>query len=193
MLNRIAHKLSKHLIEKGADEKSEAVYAYAIEALLSTTIILILLIVAGLIIGKLLPMLVYIAVWLPMRIFVGGAHAKTHVLCTISSVGLGVIALLLQDYINMIPAYVVYALMVVSYVVIWLLAPVVHKNHPISHSHRRKMQVVARILGAIYCVGIAVLAYFKSEYMAAAFFGCFSTVIMAIVGYVSKDSLKKFE
>lgn len=193
MLNKLSHKISNWLVRNGADKNAEAVYAYGIECTLSTAIIIALLLASGLVLHKFLHILVYIAVWLPLRIFVGGSHANTHTVCTIISVGLGILSVLLTKYVNKLPFPAVLAIMAVSYIIILLLAPVVHKNHPISNSHRKKMQVVARLLGAVFCILICVLSYFEAEMMAPAFMGCMTTVVMAVTGYFSKSSIKKFE
>ena len=133
----IAIKLSKAIVKSGADPEMEEVYAYGVECTLSTLLILALLITAGFILGKPLQMLVFIIAWLPLRMLVGGAHANTHWMCTLVSVGLGTVSVWLSDWINLIPAVVIIALSVCCYTVFFLTAPVVHKNHPIPKNARR--------------------------------------------------------
>ena len=138
MLKICSNRIAKFFVRNGADPEMEEVYAYGIECTLSTLLILALLIAAGFILGKPLQMLVFIAAWLPLRMLVGGAHANTHWACTLVSVGLGTVSVWLSDYINMLHPAIIITAAVICYIVFFITAPVVHKNHPISQSRYRK-------------------------------------------------------
>jgi accessory gene regulator B len=187
-LNRLAGIIANRLVQNGADPELEDVYAYGIECTLSTLLILALLIVAGFILHKPIHMLVFIAAWLPLRMLVGGAHANTHWMCTLISVGLGTISVWLSDYISRIPVAVMIALSICCYVVFFFTAPVVHKNHPISQKRYRKARIIARIYAAVECAVIIVLALIRSPMAAPAFMGFFTTAVLAVIGWLSKDA-----
>ena len=90
-MRKISAAIANHLISHGASPEMRAVYAYGIECTLSMLIILVVLIVAGVILMKPIHMLAFITAWLPLRMIVGGAHANTHLNCTLLSVGLGIV------------------------------------------------------------------------------------------------------
>ena len=191
-MNRLAKTIAHLLVENGADPEMEEVYAYGIECTLSTVLILALLIVAGFILRKPVHMLVFIAAWLPLRMLVGGAHANTHWACTLVSVGLGTVSVWLSSFINKIPVAVMIAVAVCCYVVFFLTAPVVHKNHPISQGRYRKTRIIARIYAAVECAVIFVLALIRSPMAVSAFMGFFTTAVLAIIGWFSKDTDKSY-
>ena len=166
------------------------VYAYGIEGTLSTGIILLLLLTAGLVFGKLLHKLIFIVTWLPLRVMVGGMHAKTHLMCTIS---LGVLSISFSEQINRLPFIAVTITTVLCYIVFFLLSPVVHKNHPISESHRKKMRTIARVYALAECSGIIWLAYDKSIMMSPVLLACFSTAEMELLGYFNKNTIKHYD
>ena len=95
-MNKLAGMIASRLVQNGADPELEAVYAYGIECTLSTVLILVLSVTFGFILRKPVYMLVFIAAWLPLRMLVGGAHANTHWMCTLISVGPGMISVWLS-------------------------------------------------------------------------------------------------
>lgn len=189
-MHRLAKKAANRMVRQGADPEMEAVYAYGIECTLSTLLILALLMTAGFILRKPVHMLVFIAAWLPLRMLVGGAHANTHWACTLVSVGLGTVSVWLSDYISRIPAAAVIAIAVCCYAVFFFTSPVVHKNHPISQRRFIKTRIIARIYAAVECAVIIILALIPSPMDAPAFMGFFTTAVLAIIGWFSKDTDK---
>ena len=187
-LNGLARKIANCLVRYGADPEMEEVYAYGIECTLSTLLILALLIAAGFILGKPLQMLVFIAAWLPLRMLVGGAHANTHWACTLVSVGLGTVSVWLSDYFNMLHPAIIITASVICCIVFFITAPVVHKNHPISKKRYRKTRTIARIYAAVEGAVIILLALIRSPMATPAFMGFFTTAVLAVVGWYSKDS-----
>lgn len=190
MLKSISNSLANYLVKNGADPEMEEVYAYGIECTLSTLLILALLIAAGFTLGKPIQMLVFIAAWLPLRMLVGGAHANTHWACTLVSVGLGTVSVWLSDYINMLHPTIIITIAVICYIVFFITAPVVHKNHPISHRRYHKTRIIARIYAATECAVIIILALLRSPFAAPAFMGFFTTAVLAVIGWFSKDTQK---
>ena len=184
--------MANMLVRNGADPEMEEVYAYGIECTLSTLFILVLLMISGFILRKPVHMLVFIAAWLPLRMLIGGAHANTHWMCTLVSVGLGTVSVWLSDYISRIPATAVIAIAVCCYAVFFFTAPVVHKNHPISQRRFIKTRIIARIYAAVECAVIIILALIPSPMAAPAFMGFFTTAGLAIIGWFSKNTDKTF-
>ncbi len=192
-INSISKIFAKKLVDGGADPKFERIYAYGIEGILTTGIILLVLLTAGLLLGKLLHMIVFIVAWLPLRMLVGGIHANSHLMCTIISVALGIISVLLTKQLNAIPFYAIAITAAVCYIIFFALSPVVHKNHPISNAHRRKMRVVARVFAFVECVCIVTLACFKVDAMTPALMACALTAVMEVIGWLSKDAIREYE
>ena len=192
-MNKLAKTIANLLVQNGADPEMAEVYAYGIECTLSTLLILALLMAAGFILRKPVHMLVFIAAWLPLRMLVGGAHANTHWACTLVSVGLGTVSVWLSSFINKIPVAVMIAVAVCCYVVFFLTAPVVHKNHPISQKRYRKTRIIARIYAAVECAVIIILALIPSPMAAPAFMGFLTTAVLAVIGWFSKDTDKSYK
>lgn len=193
-MRKISYFIAQKLIEISGTKYSKAVIAYGIECTISTLLIIILLMTAGIILKKPVAMLLYIAAWLPLRIIVGGAHANAHWSCTLISVWLGVVSVLFTGFINALPAsaYVAIPIAFFCYTVFFFTAPVVHKHHPMSTSRWKKTQIIARIYAALECVVIIMLALIASVAMAPVFMGFFTTAVLAIIGWFSKNTDKTY-
>ncbi len=189
MLQKLSEKLSSRLVSHGADPAMEPVYAYGIECTLSTVIILALLTAAGVIMGRVPEMLIFIAAWLPLRMLAGGAHASTHLLCTVISVGCGIVTLFLSDALRNAPAAIIYLTAPVCYTVFFLTAPVVHKNHPMSARRRQRTRIIAsRIFAGAECALILLLTYLRSSAAEVVFGGYLTAAILSVIGWFSKDT-----
>ena len=191
-MRKISYYIAQKLIEISGSKHSIAVVAYGIECTISTLLILILLMTAGIILKKPAAMLLYIAAWLPLRIIVGGAHANAHWSCTLISVGLGIVSVFFAGFINSLPAYIVIPIAVICYVVFFLTAPVVHKNHPMSINRWKKTRIIARIYAALECAVIITLTFIRSIMAAPTFLGFFTTGVLAIIGWFSKETDKSY-
>ena len=182
--------MANRLVQNGADPELEDVYAYGIECTLSTVLILVLSMTFGFILRKPVYMLVFIAAWLPLRMLVGGAHANTHWMCTLSSVGLGVLSVLLSEYIIKAQLLLLIFLLLIGYCVLFFAAPVIHKNHPISQKRFYKTRTIARVYAAVEFAAIIALMLLKSTMAMPAFMGYLSTAIFLLIGWFSKNTDK---
>lgn len=192
MIRSLSNRVADLLINIGGDSEMREVYAYGCEGILSTVLILALLITAGFILGKPLQMLVFILAWLPLRMIVGGAHANSHWACTLVSVGLGTLSVWLSDYINKTPAAMMIVLSLCCYAVFFFTAPVVHKNHPISERRYKKTRIIARIYAAVLCAVVIALTLIRTEITAPAFMGVFTTAVLSLLGWFSKNTIRSF-
>lgn len=191
-MKKLSEMLANKLVQNGANAEMEGVYAYGIECTLSALLIVILQIAAGLVLGKPLQMLVFILAWLPLRMIVGGAHANTHFACTLVSVGLGILSILLSECIIITQILLLIILLLTGYCVLFFMAPVIHKNHPISQQRFNKTRTVARIYAAVECAAIIALILLKSTMAMSAFIGYLSTAGFLLIGWFSKNTDKTY-
>lgn len=191
-MKKLSEMLANKLVQNGANAEMEDVYAYGIECTLSTLLIVILQIAAGLLLGKPLQMLVFILAWLPLRMIVGGAHANTHFACTLVSVGLGILSILLSECIIITQILLLIILLLTGYCVLFFMAPVIHKNHPISQQRFNKTRTIARIYAAVECASIIALILLKSTMAMSAFIGYLSTAGFLLIGWFSKNTDKTY-
>lgn len=185
MIKRFSKKAAGFLVKNGADPEMEEVCAYGIECVVSTVLILVLLMAAGILLNKPILMTVFMIAWLPLRMLVGGAHANSHWGCTLVSVGLGTVSVWLSGPIGAAPLWATVTVSLLCYLLFFLTAPIVHRNHPISKRRYRRSRVAARIFAAAECAAIIALACLRSPLAAPAFMGYFTTAALSAAGLLS--------
>lgn len=153
MFAEIAEWLTSNLEENRIIQSEDReLYKFGLEQFMMIALNLITTLVIGLIFHCLIPIIVFMAVYIPLRSFAGGFHAKTPLRCYIYSIIILICAALAVNY--MPPAGIVYyALTVLSFAIIFALAPVGSENKPLDDIEVTVYRKRARI---ILCIDVAV-------------------------------------
>ena len=145
-------KLAKYIahffvVQKIVEEPKEAIYAYGMELLLSDVLNALIVLLISLISHTLPAVLVFTAVFMGLRKFVGGYHANSHLSCMFTLV---VVMLIFSYGICNVPekyAWVVsIGFVVISIPVVFNIAPVPHPNKPVSDGKKAKLKNAAEFL-----------------------------------------------
>lgn len=106
MLNKVAGKLAKKLAEC-SDADKEEIYIYGLELIISTFFGLISILVISCLLSCFTSGLVFISVFVPLRLFIGGYHAATYSKCFVFSNISYLIVLLVRDItLEVIPIWI---------------------------------------------------------------------------------------
>ncbi len=160
MLHEFATKLSDRLIDNGADPENKDVLIYGIECALNEIIANLLVFSIAFLIGKPLEMLLWQVFWLPLRINIGGQHAKSHLMCLISSTVLAVGCVLVLPFtlaLWWLPFLAVTAAILIAF----FFAPFIHPNRLMSDTHRAKVRTRGKIV-AVSESAVLTLIFFYS-------------------------------
>lgn len=136
-------------------------------------------------------MVIFILFWIPLRMLVGGFHAKTHLTCTVLSVGIGTFAVIVTPYVSTISWFYSVTALILSYCAIFFLSRVLHKNHPLSEERVKKNRIKARIYGFIELAVIILLLALQSPAFAPAMLAYIITVICAIVAKIQEVAARR--
>ena len=166
-MEKIANKFADWLVCCGAPGDNREIYAYAVECLLNTVLIFSVIIVVSIILGKFLPTLLWILFFLPVRHTSGGLHAPNHIGCFLFSVSVGIGCMFLAPLLVNKPS-VFFAGICASIVIIFVFAPVIHSNHPLSEQSIQKTKKHARIIILLESA-FMILLYFLTKDSVLAF------------------------
>ena len=146
MLTKIATLLTIQLQKNGVvSEESEDVYIYGFELLISFIFSTTIIITLGLIFDVFLETLCFLVVFILLRSFTGGYHAKKYWQCTIVTLAVYAFTMVLSKTI--LPNIAVYtALVVVGVTVIFIMAPVENCNKPLSAAEKKRHKLVSIVL-----------------------------------------------
>ncbi len=179
MLARLARWFTDLLIARGADPENKEIYAYAIEYILSNIVSYGLLLILAAIFHVLPTMLLFLLFWVPIRTNFGGLHAPSQALCLVLSAIFGIGAVFLAIYF--IPdILILFIFLALSIIITFMIAPVVHPNHPVSEQRRLRGKKITRIIIIIESVIIALCFVFFPHWISSA--GVYSVVFAVIFG-----------
>lgn len=124
-----------------------AVYIYGAELLLSTALsVLSILVIAAFLPRPYLGGL-FILIFISLRIFVGGFHAKTYRNCfLITNVTFMATTFVAHGLSYYGKPQLIFSVLVFSTVIIWVLTPVRNKHHPLSNRTYLKNKKIGRTL-----------------------------------------------
>jgi|GEM_PF-2743036 len=142
-LNRIGQKLA----DRGLlDAEHIPVFAYGLDSLFGYVWNYGCLLLIGLILGQLADVCLWIVAYTVLRQHAGGYHAATRTRCFVLSQFVGVACLLA---VRVTPAWLCLGLCAASVALVFWLAPVEHKNHPLNPNRRERQWKLARIVACI--------------------------------------------
>ena len=149
--------------EKIIRAEDRAVYEYGFQITIANITNALIVLLIGLITHSIVRVLIFYTVFLSMRMFCGGFHAKTYtqcfcLLCTVAGYGV-------MEFTNVLSAAVISV--VLQGLCLYQMAPVENENHPLSKAEKKKFRSYSMIV-FVFWVLIMFLMYTNKYYMIAA-------------------------
>ena len=155
-MRKLAEKIAKYITEN--DETADfEIIRYGMEIIMSSLMIFLTVTLVSLIIGTLVPALVFMIFFAVLRRAAGGLHAKSYYQCYIVSSLMSVAAGYLSKYIVAEYFYYIFALTaVVSIFLVYYFAPSENSKRPLSKEEKVRFRLLSRIVIVIELVVILV-------------------------------------
>lgn len=132
MKNCLSKKIVNSLVEnKIVNFEDKQLYEYGLHQGVVMILNIITTIGIGIIFGIIWQSILFMIVYIPLRIYSGGYHSKTQTRCYIFSIGLTIVALLLMKMIYW-TNFLCISTTVISAMIILVLAPVEDSNKPLD-------------------------------------------------------------
>lgn len=192
MFNRIASQIADQLEASGIIESEDkSLYSYGLQQGLTILLNITTTIILGCIFRKVIQAILFTVLYMPLRRFAGGYHAKTPMRCYIYSSLLITLVLMLSQYLEQ-HFLMLIILSVLSAVAIALLSPVEDLHKPLDDTERWMYQKKA-----IWTLGIelvitlvSALLYLNSLLVIVAL-NLLTIVLLQIAGKVKNDIKNK--
>lgn len=182
MIIKIANSWADWLVTNGADSDDHDVYVYGAEFILNELISDFVLILTSLILHKVFEVIVWMLVFTPLRINLGGMHASSHFKCICLSTILCYICIYTAPLAINYPI-IIAVISAISLMTVFKIAPVVHQNHPVSETRMLKSRRMAKL---IVCLEVFISAityiYFSKKLGCLVSVTTFSACILGIFG-----------
>ena len=177
MISKLAKSIAHFFVVQNITEESkEVIYAYGMELLISDVLNTIIALLIALFSHTLPAVVVFIAVFMGLRQFVGGFHANSHLSCMFT---LGICNV--SGHIT--PIFSISFIMI-ALPIILCIAPVPHPNKPMSEEKSvklRKRSCILAVTLSVVTIALLVFQYQKlSLYVSS---GMLLSAIMALLGH----------
>lgn len=158
MLNKIATSLAKKLISnKTISEEMLDIYVYGFELLISFLFSTTIVIACGMILNRMSQTIAFLCVFIFLRSFTGGYHAKTYLFCSVVTLLTYGIVLLASSLMEVTIIYYV-LILIVGIILLIIFAPIKHPNKEIVPKQRIKYKLISLILFFLFStVGILLI------------------------------------
>lgn len=184
-LERLSCKIGDDLVQSNIVKEEDAeIYIYGINQILVSVLNVSSALIIGLILEAFFEAVVFMAAYIPLRIFAGGYHAKTPLRCYIFSVIMLVIVSLGIKYLPL-AEWVYYAILLAAAIVVLVLSPVEDRNKPLDEiEHKVYKRRAIFIAAAELLIGLALrLAGLGNLFVAVVYSFCMLS-IMLVAGKV---------
>lgn len=190
MLNTIATLCTSILVNNGIiKEEKSAVMIYGFQLFIATASSLLSILLISFFSGNIEYGILYLIVFMLLRITANGFHARTYGGCFLLTNGLFLLYLsIINFYPYIVPLLFNKLLLCFCFVYIWINAPVEHPNHKLSLKNRNKNKLAARIIIAIDAL-LVILLYNRHQFKVA-YAICVSIFIVVAMMMVKSKELK---
>lgn len=150
MLNKIAVKFTNNLLlHNSITREAYDIYVYGFELLISFLFSVTTILLFGTILGCFYQTVAFLIVFILLRSYSGGYHAKTYAMCTIVTFSTFGIVLLLSKYIFV--NYIGYLILgAVGITILSIFAPIEHPNKKTSSNQKRRHKAICIILFVVF-------------------------------------------
>lgn len=178
MLNKMAVKITDKLVlKKIVSDDMADIYIYGFELLISFFFSTIGVLIIGIILGRFLQTLMFLATFILLRSFTGGYHANTYAVCSLVTFSLFGVVLLLTEF-SFVPLYLYLILGLVGTAIMLLLVPIEHPNKKLSDDQKRKYKVISLVLFLMFTVAGCLFCHFGSPLGAIVFYTLIADIIL---------------
>ena len=186
MISKLAKNIAHFFVVKNITEESkEVIYAYGMELLISDVLNTLIVLMIALISHTLPAVIIFIAVFMVLRRFVGGYHANSHLSCMLTLV----MVMLVFSYgicnISGQTAQVFsISFITMALPIIFCITPVPHPNKPMSAEKGIRLRKRSIILAAVLSVVVIALLIFHYQKLGLSVSsGLLLSAIMALLGF----------
>jgi len=163
MIRRISSLLADTVVKtKKISNQEREIYEYCLYVVFNHLIYALIMLFTGIITHRFYISFIFLLTLIPLRMFFGGAHASKPWICTFLSYGIGVLLIvIIPNYYNYIPEFIMPVLMLMSMIPIILLAPVDNKRKCFSPQQRKNLRIKGLLF--LHFIILSFVLFFRFE------------------------------
>lgn len=182
MVHRLSQILTDFLVYKKVIEEEDAdIYIYGYETALSGIVDFILVIFLGSVFHQLVQAITFFIVFVSTRLYTGGFHAKTYLMCKLVFITIFIHVIWLTHTIKLSVIACVIVLLLFIFTVL-KFAPVENIKKPLEVMEKKKYRWISIILSVFWSIACFVLYFFNIELSLTIIFTVISITVLMIIG-----------
>lgn len=130
---------------------------------ISSLIGLFLILVIGLLSGNFIESVIFYTVFCSTRMFCGGFHAHSHLLCKATFVGAFILVIVIDLVLNNIESFYWFIIYIYCLIIVCAFAPVENSNKTLTTNDVKRCKSISFILMMIWLTVMFLLYIFGSE------------------------------
>lgn len=188
-MKRLADQIASWLVYQGLPEEQKEIYSYGLECLANELLADILLFLSALFLHKIPEMFIWCISFTILRVNLGGLHASSHGRCIFYSTVIGILSVQIYPYfIGSLPVMIIIAVLIC--VLTFLIAPVIHPNHPINAQRKHSAHRFSCFI-SLAETGLLIVFYFCFPKVSSCIFcGLVSAGILGGLGFLKNNTAK---
>ena len=181
MINELSKTITLRLQKVGVIQDKIEIYKYGFELLISSLIGISLILIIGFLSKTFFDSLVFLVCFILLRQSTGGYHSKTYLSCNLSFITVYLIFIYYRS--NIMFSYEgLFITVIMSIVIIFLLAPIEHKNKKMSKEKKSFHKITSRIISFTFLLIILILCFLENPTYLVLSYVLISTSVLLFTG-----------
>ncbi len=145
MIDKIAASITEMLLTNGiVDAEDCEIYEYGMNLIISGVMGGFVIIVLSLLIGRFELGVMFLGVIIPVRMYTGGYHANTHLMCNVVFSIVYLVSIVMYEWlIQFSLENVIWIVTIISAVMIAVVSPLENSNKPITKEEKKKYKRIS--------------------------------------------------
>lgn len=161
MIKNLSNKFMSYLVKKNIISDEIEIYQYGFELILSYSVGFTIILIISIFTDSLISAIIYIAAFYYIRKYTGGYHCKTYFSCNLSFIGIYLIYSYLVNTYTM--TFLTHGIYILSFVIIWLLAPCDHENKILNEEEAKKYGIISKGLLILYSLILCIFYWINTN------------------------------
>ena len=181
MINELSNTITLRLQKVGVIQDKFEIYKYGFELLISSLIGISLILIIGFLSNTFSDSLVFLVCFILLRQCTGGYHSRTYLSCNLSFITVYLILIYYRNYIAF--SYEeLFIIVITSIVIIFILAPMEHKNKKMNIEQKSFHKFTSRIISFVLMLLTLVLYFLKNPIYLVLSYVLISTSVLLLMG-----------
>ncbi|MEG1132114.1 MAG: accessory gene regulator B family protein [Romboutsia sp.] len=185
MFKSLSYKFANILVNNKVIESEDfEIYRYGSETLIYFIVNVLVALLIGIVFDKFIHTILFLSCYCTLRQFTGGYHARNYTECTITFAVSYILIIMITNNIDIYRfKYLLIALLLISITIIHKVAPLEHRNKPLSIDEKMNYKKIIKKITAIITtiVIISLIVNVASEYIIYSVWSVFLIVILLLV------------